>query len=58
MMKRTIPGGRVDTVYSRTNDGKEVVATNITELQPEEEVAEAAEAVAEETPQETEEKES
>lgn len=43
----------MDTVYNRTNDGKEVVATHITDLQPDEDVAEviaeACEAAEEET---------
>lgn len=28
-MKRTVPGGRVESVYSRSQSGKEVIATNI-----------------------------
>lgn len=55
MMKRNIPGGKVDTVYSRTNDGKEVVATHLVDTPAEEEpTAEPVEngEAAEETPEE------
>jgi hypothetical protein len=38
-MKRTIPGGRVESIYTQSKNGKEVIATTVTPVDTEEEVA-------------------
>lgn len=59
-MKRTVPGGRVDSIYTQSKSGKEVIATTIT--QPEKDVEVELVENTEETPdasgEETEAKES
>jgi len=45
-MKRTIPGGRVESIYTQANNGKEVIATKIEHVEaevPEEEILEGEE---------------
>lgn len=39
-MKRTIPGGRVESIYTQTKNGKEVIATTIIPEEVEEEIEE------------------
>jgi len=35
-MKRTVPGGRVESIYTQSQNGKEVVATTIVPAEAEE----------------------
>lgn len=35
-MKRTIPGGRVESIYTQSKNGKEVIATTIAPAEAEE----------------------
>jgi hypothetical protein len=37
-MKRTVPGGRVESIYTQSKNGKEVIATTITPADAEEAV--------------------
>ncbi len=39
-MKRTIPGGRVESIYTQTKNGKEVIATTIIPEEVEREIEE------------------
>jgi len=45
-MKRTVPGGRVESIYTQSKNGKEVIATTITPADVEEAVEVIEEEVA------------
>lgn len=45
-MKRTIPGGRVESIYTQSKNGKEVIATTIAPAEAEEVVEVIEEEVA------------
>lgn len=42
-MKRTVPGGRVESIYTQSKNGKEVIATTIAPVEAEETAVEAIE---------------
>lgn len=45
-MKRTVPGGRVESIYTQSKNGKEVIATTIAPAEAEESVEVIEEEVA------------